>query len=183
MSSSAITRRAIASSFRRVLETTPFERVTISAIAADCRINRQTFYYHFHDIYDLVDWMIDDEILREVASCGDDWRQALVSVLVALRADRVTIITSMRTADPLIIYHLLRDRLTQLVLTAMGNEGNTRETNDRHMRFLADFCAGGLAEVIITWLEEGCATEPQEFVSVVEHAILHDLPNELSRWA
>lgn len=181
MSSSDITKRAIASSFRHILETTPFERVTVSAIAADCGINRQTFYYHFHDIYGLMDWMIDDEILREVASCGDDWRKALVSVLVALRTDRIAIMTSMRTADPLITYHLLRDRLTELVLMAMGEEGNSRETNNDNMRFAADFCAGGLAEVIITWLEGGCVTEPGVFVSLVERTILYDLPNALSR--
>jgi AcrR family transcriptional regulator len=53
MSSSAITKRAIASAFEELLEVTPLEQITVSAIAERTGINRQTFYYHFHDIYEL----------------------------------------------------------------------------------------------------------------------------------
>ena len=35
----------------------PLNKITINDITEDCGVNRMTFYYHFKDIYDLVDCM------------------------------------------------------------------------------------------------------------------------------
>lgn len=64
MSSSAITKRAIASAFEELLEVTPLEQITVSAIAERTGINRQTFYYHFHDIHELIIWNDLDLVTR-----------------------------------------------------------------------------------------------------------------------
>ena len=54
---SDITKRAISASLKRLLLTKSLNKITIQDIADDCGINRQTFYYHFQDIYDLVEWV------------------------------------------------------------------------------------------------------------------------------
>ena len=36
----------------------PLNKITINDITEDCGVNRMTFYYHFKDIYDLVDWIL-----------------------------------------------------------------------------------------------------------------------------
>ena len=64
MSSSAITKRAIASAFEELLEVTPLEQITVSAIAERTGINRQTFDYHFHDIHELIIWNDLDLVTR-----------------------------------------------------------------------------------------------------------------------
>lgn len=58
---SQTTKRAIAASLKKLLETTPLSKITIADIAEDCCISRMTFYYHFQDIYDLVKWICFDE--------------------------------------------------------------------------------------------------------------------------
>lgn len=55
------TRRAILQSFSELLETTPFEKITISALTKHCDISPNTFYYHFHDIYDLLDCWLEEK--------------------------------------------------------------------------------------------------------------------------
>ncbi|MDD4532837.1 MAG: TetR family transcriptional regulator, partial [Bacilli bacterium] len=47
------TQRAIAYSLKELLLEKPLSKITINDIANKCDINRQTFYYHFHDITDL----------------------------------------------------------------------------------------------------------------------------------
>lgn len=44
----------------------PLDKITISDITSDCGISRMAFYYHFKDIYDLVEW-----------SCLEDAKRAL----------------------------------------------------------------------------------------------------------
>ena len=55
-----ITKRAIADAFRKLLEQRSIEKITVKDIVNECGLNRQTFYYHFYDIYDLMEWMINE---------------------------------------------------------------------------------------------------------------------------
>ena len=52
---SNITKIAMAQSLKRMLLIKDLDKITISDITNDCGINRQTFYYHFKDIYDLLE--------------------------------------------------------------------------------------------------------------------------------
>lgn len=52
---SQVTKRALEASLKHLLLQKPLNKITINDIAEDCGINRMTFYYHFKDIYDLVE--------------------------------------------------------------------------------------------------------------------------------
>ena len=52
---SQVTKRALEQSLKNLLLKKPLTKITINDIAEDCGINRMTFYYHFKDIYDLVE--------------------------------------------------------------------------------------------------------------------------------
>ena len=56
---SQTTKRALEASLKKLLLQKPLNKITINDITEDCGVNRMTFYYHFKDIYDLVDWIID----------------------------------------------------------------------------------------------------------------------------
>ena len=43
--------------FKDLLKEKPFNKITVNDIANKCDINRQTFYYHFQDIRDLIEWI------------------------------------------------------------------------------------------------------------------------------
>lgn len=71
MADSNITKRALASALREIMETTPFAKITVSDICAKCSMNRKSFYYHFKDKFDLVNWIYDVEYLSHVTIGGD----------------------------------------------------------------------------------------------------------------
>ncbi|MGL5650991.1 MAG: TetR family transcriptional regulator [Paraclostridium sp.] len=48
---SQITKKALASSLKSLMNTTSLNKITINDIVQDCGVNRRTFYYHFKDIY------------------------------------------------------------------------------------------------------------------------------------
>ena len=51
---SQTTKRALAQSLKKLLQTKPLSKITINDIAEDCGVSRMTFYYHFADIYVLL---------------------------------------------------------------------------------------------------------------------------------
>lgn len=42
---------------KKLMREKPFEKISVSDICGDCGINRKSFYYHFRDKYDLVNWI------------------------------------------------------------------------------------------------------------------------------
>ena len=60
------TKQALEASLKKVMLQKPLDKITISDITSDCGISRMAFYYHFKDIYDLVEW-----------SCLEDAKRAL----------------------------------------------------------------------------------------------------------
>ena len=77
---SNITKKALANSLKKILSKKEFNKVTINDIVDDCGVNRQTFYYHFKDIYDLLEWIYTNEVIEKIKNIESDspaenWQQ------------------------------------------------------------------------------------------------------------
>ncbi len=64
MADSNITKRALATSLKELMEEKPFEKINVGDICEKCDMNRKSFYYHFKDKYDLVNWIFDTEFVE-----------------------------------------------------------------------------------------------------------------------
>ena len=83
MTDSVYTKYAIANVFKEIMTKKSFEKITISDITTACGLNRQTFYYHFRDKYELLNWIFyNDAILPFVENLGfDNWSEKLCNML------------------------------------------------------------------------------------------------------
>lgn len=81
------TKKAILQTFQEMLEKMPFEKITVSAIVASCEISPNTFYYHYRDIYDLLDsWLyIKKEMYKENVFSELRWQDATKTMLYDLK--------------------------------------------------------------------------------------------------
>lgn len=55
------TYNAIKASFIKLLSERPLSQIKVKDIVADCGVNRNTFYYYFHDIPSLIEDMVTEE--------------------------------------------------------------------------------------------------------------------------
>lgn len=60
------TKQKLASSLKNAMEKKPLSKITVSELIRDCNVNRNTFYYHFSDIYDLLKWMLEQESIEVI---------------------------------------------------------------------------------------------------------------------
>ena len=72
------TKLSLASSLRRLLQKKFLDDITVKEIVEDCEVNRQTFYYHFQDIYDLLHWFLEHETEEAIQGCAS-WLVALLA--------------------------------------------------------------------------------------------------------
>ena len=64
MADSNITKLALSGALKELLEEQSFEKISVSDICERCGMNRKSFYYHFKDKYDLVNWIFDTEFVE-----------------------------------------------------------------------------------------------------------------------
>lgn len=114
------TQKAIIQTFTEMLRKMPFDKITVSAIVANCEISSNTFYYHFQDIYDLLDvWMknIEKKYLVDPVKQKQSWQTIFKGILQVMKDN----------AD--ITYHLFdslsRERLERYVFDSFDSSDNT----------------------------------------------------------
>ena len=59
-----LTKQALEESLKKLLLVKPLDKITINDLTNDCGISRMAFYYHFKDIYDLVEWACIEDATR-----------------------------------------------------------------------------------------------------------------------
>ena len=92
----------LAEALCQLLETKTLEKITVKDIVARCGVNRQTFYYHFHDVYDLMRWIFEREaanLAQTVREAGGDWRQELHTITDVLRSKRHLVMNAYRSVN------------------------------------------------------------------------------------
>ena len=95
---SKVTKRALEQSLKNLLLKKPLTKITIGDITEDCGINRMTFYYHFKDIYDLVEWACLEDARRALdeKKTYDTWQQGLLQIFAAVQENKPFILNVYR---------------------------------------------------------------------------------------
>ena len=75
------TKQAIIDCTISLAETKPIKKITINDIAKECNITRNTFYYYFHDIYDVLDNAIAQEVVKLENCDPSQYDKALFDII------------------------------------------------------------------------------------------------------
>lgn len=87
------TKQALADSLKTLLNRKPLNRITVRDITDGCGVSRMTFYYHFRDIFDLLEWMLarDSARLHDLQQDSADWEEGLRLIVRNIYNSRVMI--------------------------------------------------------------------------------------------
>lgn len=87
------TRKAIMQTFLHILKNKPLDRITVKDICEQCEINRNTFYYYFKDIYDVLEAIFEDEVrlVMDEAKEGVTFHDAYARVAALILNNREAI--------------------------------------------------------------------------------------------
>ena len=80
----------IADTFSEMLEEEDIDKITVTRLIAQCHISRQTFYYHFKDIMDVLEWTFRraTQELVEQSLNAEDRLKALTAYITFVRQNR-----------------------------------------------------------------------------------------------
>jgi AcrR family transcriptional regulator len=140
--------------FMDLMRRHPFQKITIQKIASECGVNRQTFYYHFDNIYDLMSKAFEYELVHECRMYDEDsWEGVMKRFLKWMKTNRVimkNIITNIESRYirqaiyPLISRSLDEQYMPNVIL---------REDPDMDAEFLHRYFTYGITQYILEWAE------------------------------
>ncbi|MBQ9066405.1 MAG: TetR/AcrR family transcriptional regulator C-terminal domain-containing protein [Clostridia bacterium] len=162
------TEKAIATSFKHLLQKKSLNKITISDIANDCGINRMTFYYHFRDIYDLIEWICDEDAkaaLEEIHGM-DSWYDGMVRVADTLYEDRTFIMGAFHSVERGKVEEYIHKVLSALFLDAVNELDNGSTLPQKDRQFLADFYTYAFGGILSQWIMSGM--EKDDEIRLVE---------------
>ena len=171
--SSLTTKKAIAYTFKDLLKEKPFNKITVNDIANKCDINRQTFYYHFQDIRDLVEWICIDEVDNILKKNTDieKWEDKFLLIFKIMEEEKVFVKN---------IYHsvsveVLRSNLYRLVYPIIYNEivekSKGKNLREEDKKFITDFYKYSLVSIVLNWIDNGMHENPELIVAKVSRLI------------
>ena len=164
-----ITKSALANSMKRLMKEKPFAKISVIDICEGCGMNRKSFYYHFKDKYDLVNWIFytDFIILVSTGNYDSGW-DLLVAVGELFYQDQEFYKSALRIEGQNSFRDYFRESMTPIVSFFIQDVCEEEEDQEILLTF---FCDAYLSTVV-RWLEKGCKMAPEELVGRVKTMIL-----------
>ena len=154
------TKRALEASLKKLLLRKPLNKITINDITEDCGVNRMNFYYHFKDIYDLVDWILVEDATEALEGHQDfeTWSDAFRDMLEKVQANRVLVLNVYRSISREQVEQYLYKMLDPLLRMFIERENIPVQEEDK--QFIIDFYKYGFVGMVLEWIRKDMKTDP-----------------------
>lgn len=178
------TKQAIAESLKHLLLKKPITRITINDITEDCGISRMTFYYHFNDIYDLVEWVCEEDARAALSDNRtlDTWQHGFTALLETVRENKIFILNVYRSVDRMQIEHYLK-RVTERLLVIINEQADGISISDENKRYIANFFTYGFIGIMLEWIHHDMREEPEQIAEITGKIIQGDFRLAIERLA
>ena len=164
---SQVTKRALEQSLKNLLLKKPLTKITINDIAEDCGINRMTFYYHFKDIYDLVEWSCTEDARKalEENKTYDTWQQGFLQIFKAVRENKPFIMNVYRNVDRERMENYLFKLTYDLIAGVVEEKSKGLDLTEEDKKFIANFYKYGFVGIMFEWIQAGMKEDIEELVN------------------
>lgn len=163
---SNITKRALEASLKNLLLQKPLNKITVGDIANDCGINRMTFYYHFKDIYDLIEWSCVEDATKalEGKKTYDTWQEGFLNIFNAVLDNKPFIMNVYRSVSREQIEIYLYKLTYNLLIDVVNEKSVGMAVSDEDKKFIADFYKYAFVGIMLNWIRNNMKEEPKQIV-------------------
>ncbi|MCG7337572.1 TetR/AcrR family transcriptional regulator [Sporosarcina sp. ACRSM] len=168
------TRKLIMDSFMELSEKKEFKEITVKDITTDAMINRATFYYHFEDIYDLLEKVLSEVLLVNLDF--EDYQnnelneEALVNIFKAITNFQKSLSNRCHRGYEDTIARIIREQL-EIIFYKMLLKQNKNE-EDKALKITAVVLSWGIYGASVEWRRNSQELHPEEFIRLAIPSIL-----------
>ncbi len=162
------TQKFIMSTFMQLLEGESLDKITVRDIVEECEINRNTFYYHYSDIYDLIDdvfrvetekFMSDD--VDENTTFGEEYERAACFVLKYKKA--ILHIYDSKKRD--VLQNYLETLAFSFISRFVKKEADGYGLPDEDIDYITGFYTHAIVGNTLGWIKRKLPSGQEKFIA------------------
>ncbi|WP_125703028.1 TetR/AcrR family transcriptional regulator C-terminal domain-containing protein [Lacticaseibacillus daqingensis] len=166
------TKDQLATALKQLMQTKAVDHITINEVADAAFVSRNTFYYHFADIHDLLAYIYNNEIIAQLDHYQNqaEWNAGLAVVLDYIEANRAFCLNTFRSLNRDLLNQFLYHQLFAMVAAVVDELAPhcSRDLRDE----IANFYGWALVVQLIQWLTTDLAEAKNDFLARM-YAMLH----------
>lgn len=151
------TKESLGAALKQMLTVKTIDKITVKDLVEICGVNRQTFYYHFDDVYDLLEWVFEEDANRVLPSevVYEHWRDDVMMFFKYLADNSVFALNIYNSNSRIYMLRYFKRRLQGCIrsFAIIVSEGKNIDRTD--FEFVVEFYANGIVGLISQWLDLG----------------------------
>lgn len=154
------TKMQLANSLKEIMKKVPFHNITVQNVADHCGVNRQTFYYHFKDMFDLLEWIYQNDIFcafHEITT--KNWQNVLLDTIKYAKMNKSFLRNTNRSLRKETIEKYLFPFINQLFVLIFDEACKNSYIKTEEKAFILKFFTHAYVNVIIQWIGNGMQEE------------------------
>ena len=179
MAASDIIKNTFAASGMSLLQTCPFDKLTILQICNHSGLGRQTFYNHFKDKYDLVNWIYDSRA-AEIFSAFEldlDWSAVVCKIFIHFLEHKKYYRNIIKSNAQNSFSNYLVEHTRQYYINGIKVHHGAEEMNSK-LLYTIEFNTYGAVNMSLKWIENGMKESPEEMTMIM----MQSMPYELKKY-
>ncbi|BEP29878.1 TetR/AcrR family transcriptional regulator [Helicovermis profundi] len=181
---SNITERALAQSLKKIMKTSPLNKITINDIVNDCGVSRRTFYYHFQDIYGLLEWLLITEvraILNENRTY-ETWQKGFKQILVYLLKNKEIIFNTYNSIGREFLEVHLYDGVFKLIYNVVDELSKDITIKEIDKEYIVDFYKFAFVGLLLDWIKNNMSEDSEQLIDKLDKLIEGDLQRAILKF-
>lgn len=161
MSGSNNTKTLLAQSLQDLMRTHPLEKISVNDIVDHAGVGRNTFYYHFADKYDLVNWCFQKGIMQFLTEnpTPGNWQTIAEQLEQYFRENQVFYTNALSYTGQNNLREYIQQFLCAILIQrlreAQAIQGQKEELSEEELRFAGNFLSGALMGILLPWVQSG----------------------------
>ncbi|MBQ9531713.1 MAG: dihydroxyacetone kinase transcriptional activator DhaS [Eubacterium sp.] len=167
------TKKKLAAALKELMKNSTFDKITVSDITEKCNVHRQTFYYHFQDRYELLDWIFYNEIIEPFTDnvSSENIQEKFFNLFETMSSNKKFYQNALKTnGDDLTRYisKVASDQFTD-IFRNLSKESGINASGDDEDVLMAEFFGYGICGVVMNWAIRGMKESPESITRRIEH--------------
>ena len=183
------TKYALAAALKELMEQKPIDRITIHDLTERCGIRRQTFYYHFEDVYDLLRWMFQEEAVALLKQHEGMllWQEGLLQLFRYIEDNRAVCLCALRSVGREHLKRFFEADIHVIIHRAVeqiGRELGALQVgvSEDDIALMTHIYVVALAGITESWLLGEIDRTPEQMVAFTDQVLQDHIRGAQLRW-
>jgi AcrR family transcriptional regulator len=180
---SSFTKREIIVTFLGLLERQPLSKITVKNIVEACGINRNTFYYYYRNINDLIDDIFNTETEKVTSQnpVHGHWQAGCLQSMHYLVEHSMIIHNVFNSRSHEAIKDYLFKVAHGLLMTFANNTTRGQLIPERDKVFIANFYSHAFVGIFFDWIRSGMKQKPEDLIDMMGRLLNGSIYDVLQR--